>query len=227
MINTVLKYGFINRNIIFKIFIAMMNKRKSNLQVLLKAVMLISLMVLMVQVLAQKEIKQAAVSQKVPVPEKYLILKPDQLKILGFEWNPNGLFYKNTRVDRADKGVLCLYFTENIYCTSILLKKDEAIPGRTVPDRILKKQQTTGNDFYPVVVAGFNGSRTLDITASQQNPRQKLLPLQINMADLKLGERKDTLVFWFKPTTALKQSLTGIAKVEEFIQSVPPELPKK
>jgi hypothetical protein len=222
MVGTALKWGLLTGISFSKIYIAMMNKRKSNPQTLLKAVLLISLIVLMVQVFAQKEIKQAAVSQKVPVTEKYLILKPDQLKILGFEWSSNGLFYKNTRVDRPDKGVLCLYLTENIYCTSILLKKDEVIPGRTVPDRILKKQQLTGNDFYPVVVAGFNRSRTLDITTSQQNLRQKLLPLQVNMADLKLGERKDTLVFWFKPTEALKERLKGIANIEEYIQALPP-----
>lgn len=198
-----------------------MNKRKTTQKTLFTCLLSITFLALIMQVYAQKENKPASVSPNVTVPGKYLVLNPDQLKILGFESNTTGLFYKNTRVDRADKGVLCLYFTEKVYCSSILLKKNEAIPGHSAPENILKKQKLTEYDFYPVVVANLNGSRTQDFTASQKDPNQKLLPVQVNMADLKLGKRKDVLVFWFKPTEALKESLKGIANVDGYIQALP------
>ena len=206
--------------------IAMMNKRKSNPGAILKVLFFIPFIVLMVQIFAQKEIKQPGTSANKPLHGKYLQLAPEQLKLLGFEIQPSGLFYKNTRFGRPDKGILCLCFTEEINNTSIILKPGEKFTGNSGPEKILKKQVLTNHDFYPVVVAHFNGFRNQDMSAAESNPEEELLPVQINMADLKLGKRADTLVFWFKPTQSLKDLLSANASVDEYLQRCP-ESPMK
>ncbi len=203
--------------------IHMMNKRKSSPGSLLKLLVFLPLIALMVQLFAQKVSDPVKDEPLAKDHGKYLVLKPDQLKLLGLEVNQSGLFYKNFREGKPDKGMLCLYFTNEMYSTSIILKKGEKLPGHSEPVRILKNLQTTGFDFYPVVVAGFNGSRTLEIHAPSGNPEQKLLPVQVNMAELNLGKRADTLLFWFLPTESLKKILSPLVNAEDYVQLCPPD----
>jgi beta-lactamase regulating signal transducer with metallopeptidase domain len=203
--------------------IAMMTKEKSNPAGILKILFFIPLIALMVQVFAQKEIKPAGTSSKGLSQERYLELTPGQLNLLGFESNATGLFYKNIRFGRSDKGILCLYFTDDSYSGSIFLKPGEQITGNSDHNRILKKQPLTNFDFYPVVVAGRNGFRTQDMIAAEKDPEMKLLPVQVNMASVLPGKRSDTLIFWFKPTKSLEQALSPVAKINDYLQPCPPE----
>lgn len=206
--------------------IAMMNKGKSKPGAIFKALLFIPLLALMVQVFAQKEISQSPVTNPGHARSKYLELSPDQLKLLGFEINSTGLFYKNIRGGKAGKGTLCLYFTADTYSANIVLKEGEKITGNSTPVRILRKQAITGFDYYPVVVTGFDGFRTLDMSAAMTDPNQKLLPVQVNMASLNLGKRADTLIFWFMPTESLKHLLVPVANTDEYLQACPAGNPK-
>ena len=210
---------FNQRNI--KTRITMMNKRKSNPAAILKVLFFIPLIALMVQLFAQREIKQSFISSKDSLRSTYLQLAPEQFRLLGFEMNPSGLFYKNARFGRPDQGVLCLYFTEKLNNGSIILKPGEKITGNSTPERNLEKQVQTNLDFYPVVIAHFNGFRNQDMSAGETSQNEQLLPVQMNMADLKLGKRADTLVFWFKPTASLKKVLSHIANTDNYLQPCP------
>jgi len=202
--------------------IAMMNKGKFNPLALLKVLFFIPLIALMVQVFAQKEIGQVK-SVSNPDPHgKYLVLSPEQLKTLGFEMNATGLFYKN---QRADKNILCMYFTDKTYSASVRLSPGEKIKGFDAPEKILNEQATTNFDYFPMVVAGVNGDYTL-VNTLRNNLSVKLLPVELNMADLKQLHRKDTLVFWFKPTASLLKTLSTIANAESYLQICPPDARK-
>ncbi|MEI6682222.1 MAG: M56 family metallopeptidase [Bacteroidota bacterium] len=201
--------------------LTMMNKQNSRPGALLKALLFIPLIALMVQVFAQKQMTPPQSGSKDHPAAKYLELNPDQLALLGFECQPSGLYYKNIRHGSSDKGTTCLYFTAGTYSASIILHPGEQITGHSQPEKILKKQALTTHDFYPVVVAGFNGNRTLDMIGAEKDPAMKLLPVQVNMAALNLGKRADTLVFWFKPTPDLTKMLSSIAKVDDYLQSCP------
>lgn len=219
--------------------IAMMNRNRSHSAAILKALLFLPLIALMVQVFAQKVSQpgnsdystQAVNSSNSTKPApKYLILKPEQLYLLGFEYSSNGIFYKTCRMDRPDKSVLCIYFTEDNYCTSIILKKNEKLKGNSNADNILKRMPVATTDYYPVIVAGYNNSRTLEIhVPSSQDPKgllsadQKLLPIQVNVADFKLGKRSDTLLLWFKPTKSLKEVLASFANTDDYVQVCPPD----
>lgn len=207
--------------------INMMNKRRSNPLAILRIMFFIPLIALMVQVFAQKEITTSGLDEKVNSLGKYLELNTNQLKSLGFEWTRSGLFYKNKRADRKDKSTLCLYFTDSTYSASIILQKGEKISGHSVPVKFLKKLKSTNFDFYPVAVTSFGGFRTLDMTASHNNPGEELLPVQINLAELNAGNRKDTLVFWFRMTETLEKVLPPEVKATAFLQACPAEAPKK
>jgi hypothetical protein len=202
--------------------INMMNKRKSNPRAILKALLLLPLIALMIQVFAQKEQQPAAPLSKDPPHGKYVQLSTEQLKLLGFDMNPTGLFYKNQRIDKPGRQTLCLYFTHKTYSGSMVLKPGEKISGNSAKDQILKKQATTNFDFYPMVVAWINGYWTLLNIPKEDLPKE-LLPVQINMADLKTLNRTDTLVFWFNPTESLKKTLAPIVKVEDYLQVCPPD----
>ena len=138
-----------------------MNKRKSNPRAILKALLFLPLIALMVQVFAQRISSPASISPTVATPAKYLLLKPEQLKLLGFDLNSTGLFYKNQRIDKPGRQTLCLYFTNKTYSGSMILKPGEQITSHSATHQILKKQATTNFDFYPMVVAWINGMWTL------------------------------------------------------------------
>lgn len=201
----------------------MMNKTKSNLRAILKALLFLPLIALMIQAFAQKQVTQVNQAGKDQISKNYLVLKPDALKWMGFVTNPSGLYYKNTRFGLSDKGILCLYFTDKVNNASIILKPGEKFPTQSAPEKILEKQALTNHDFYPVVVAHINGFRNLDMMAAQPDPRMMLLPVQVNMADLNIGKRNDTLVFWVKPTASLKKLLAPLANTDEYLQMCPPD----
>jgi beta-lactamase regulating signal transducer with metallopeptidase domain len=202
--------------------ITMMNKRKSNPRAILKALLFLPLIALMVQVFAQKEIKPAVLTPNDHPNGKYLVLTTDQLKLLGFDVNSTGLFYKNQRIDKPGRQTLCMYFTHKTYSASMILKPGEKITGHSATDQILKKQATTNFDFYPMVVAWINGWWTL-LNIPKEDLPEDLLPVQINMADLKMLNRTDTLVFWFNPTESLRKTLAPIVRVDDYLQVCPPD----
>lgn len=207
--------------------INMMNKRKSSSLAMLRIMFFIPLIALMVQVFAQKEITASGSEGKVNTNGKYLQLNGDELKSVGFTWTHSGLFYKNIHTDGKDKRTLCLYFTDSTYSASIILNEGEKITGLSLPEKFLKKQKPTNFDFYPVAVTSFDGFRTLDMTASLNNPGEELLPVQINLADLNAGNRKDTLVFWFRFTESLKTVLPLNLNAASFLQPCPQNPPNK
>jgi beta-lactamase regulating signal transducer with metallopeptidase domain len=201
--------------------IAMMNKRRSNSLATLKAALFLPLIVLMVQAFAQKVSPPATSSQDSSGMAKYLVLKPEQLKNLGFEYNTEGLFYKNERPNQVQYKELDLIFTKKVYSSSILVKKGEKAEHFT-GDKIINKMTATTYDFFPVVVSNFRGHQTLTTAPVQKYEKKKLLPVQVNMADLKISGRSDTLVFWFLPTESLKNALSWI-KIEDYLQLCPPD----
>ena len=127
----------------------MMNKRKSNPQAIFKALLFLPLIALMIQVFAQKEAIPASASLQNQSHGKYLVLKPDQLKILGFEYNSEGLFYKNERPNQIEYKGLDLIFTKKVYSCSVRLKKGEK-PGHIPGEKIINKMTTTTFDFFPL-----------------------------------------------------------------------------
>ena len=201
--------------------IVMMNKTKSGSGAMLKLLFFIPLIAMMVAVFAQKVVKPATLPAGGHPHGKYLEIAPEQLRLLGFTKDPAGLYYKNTRFGNPDKGVLCLYFTEKTYSGCMILRPGEKIEGNSSANKILKKQPLTNLDFYPVVVAGYDRSRTQDMMAAEKKTDLKLLPVQINMGKLNLGKRADTIVVWFKPTSSLKEVLAGIANTDDYLQTCP------
>jgi beta-lactamase regulating signal transducer with metallopeptidase domain len=210
-----------NQNSI-KTRITMMNKRKSNPRAILKALLFLPLIALMVQVFAQKEIKPAGAMPNNHPNGKYLVLTLEQLKLLGFETNSTGLFYKNQRIDKPGRQTLCMYFTHKTFSASFILKPGESISGHFATDQVLKKQATTNFDFYPMVVAWINGYWTLLNTPKENLPKD-LLPVEIHMADLKTLNRTDTLVFWFNPTESLRKTLAPMVNTDDYLQVCPPD----
>jgi len=101
--------------------IAMMNKRRSNSLAILKAALFLPLIALMIQAFAQKSATTAQTFPTHPTGGKYLRLPVDQLKLLGFEMNSTGLFYKNQRVDKPGKPTLCMFFTHKVFSGSMIL----------------------------------------------------------------------------------------------------------
>jgi beta-lactamase regulating signal transducer with metallopeptidase domain len=203
--------------------ISMMNKTKSNPRAILKALLFLPLIALMIQAFAQKEIKTTVAPLNGTAAKKYLVLPTDQLKLLGFEFNNTGLYFKNKRPGTPEHNVLCLYFTDHTYSASISLKPGEKLKGKSAPEKFLMNAQLTNYDFAPLIVSSYGDHRTIVLGGMNQFDDEKLLPIQVNMAELNINKRSDTLVFWFRPTDALKQILSPIARVEEYIQPCPPD----
>ena len=202
--------------------ITMMNKRKSNPRAILKALLFLPLIALMIQVFAQKASSPASISPTGATPAKYLVLKPEQLKILGFEYNSEGLFYKNERPNQIEYKGLDLIFTKKVYSCSVRLRKGEK-PGHIPGEKIINKMAATTYDFFPLVVSNFRGQQTIVTVPMQKYEKEKLLPVQVNMAELQISGRTDTLLFWFQPTESLKQALLPIAKIDDYLQPCPPD----
>ena len=200
----------------------MMNKDKSVLKMIIRILFIIPLIAMMTQIFAQKQVAMTAVPVRDQTKKNYFRLNPDALKWIGLVSNQSGLFYKNTRFGLSDKGILCLYFTDKVNNASIILKPGEKFPTHSGPEKTLEKQTLTNHDFYPVVVGHVSGFRNQDMMAAEQDPRMMLLPIQVNMADLNIGKRNDTLVFWFKPTASLKKLLSPVGNTDKYLQPCPP-----
>jgi hypothetical protein len=201
--------------------ITMMNKRKSNPRAILKALLFLPLIALMVHVFAQKEIKPTGVASLNQPQGKYLVLKPEQLKTLGFEFNSDGLFYKNERPNQVEYKSLVMTFTKKVYSCSVRIRKGEN-PGHFPGEKIINKMTATTFDFFPLAVSNFKGQKTIGTVPLQKYEKEKLLPVQVNMADLHIIGRSDTLLFWFQPTESLKQILLTV-KLEDYLQTCPPD----
>jgi hypothetical protein len=203
--------------------ITMMNKTISSPFAILKSLLFLPLIGLMLTVFAQKELIPAKPAVQNQSGKKYLVLPVDQLKLLGLEVNSTGLFYKNRRPGNPEYSTVCLYFTDKTYSASIILRPGEKINGRSAPEKILKNQATTNYDFSPMVVAWIRGNWTLGLSPAEEVAGKSLLPVQINMAELKMLKRTDTLVFWFRPTESLKQALSPLARMDDYLQPCPPD----
>jgi hypothetical protein len=174
-----------------------------------------------VQVSAQKEIISTSAFKETSKKGKFPELNTDQLKALWFVWNTSGLYYKNQRADTKDKSISCLYFNDNTYSASIILRNGEKAGKRSSGEKFLRKQKLTNFDFYPVAVTDYKGFRTLDMTSSLKEPGMNLLPVQINMGELNIANRTDTLVFWFKSSQTLKKILLPEFRIESYLQPCP------
>ena len=201
--------------------IAMMNKERSGKMSILKLLFFLPLIALMVQVFAQNGILPSGPAPKAKQAAGYLELTPSQLEMIGFNWNREGLFYKNRLISRSEKSILCMYFTDEMYSASVMLQNGD-VKGHDIP-KVLKNQAVTELDFYPTLVASYKGYWTIALGDSKKITNQKLLPVQVSMGSLNAGSRKDTLIFWFSPTPALKQLLSPSVNIEDFIQPCPPD----
>ncbi|HSN49759.1 MAG TPA: hypothetical protein VLR52_00910, partial [Bacteroidales bacterium] len=186
----------------------------------LKALLFLPLIALMVQVFAQVSTPAAPVVSGV-APSKYLVLNPEQLKLLGFEFNSEGLFYKNVRPNQVEYQCLDMIFMEKVYSSSIVVRKGEKT-GHFPGEKVIKKMKETTFDFFPVVVSDLEEHQTLVTAPLRKYEKEKLLPVQVNMADLEINGRSDTLIFWFLPTESLKQVLSTI-QIDDYLQICPPD----
>jgi hypothetical protein len=59
----------------------------------------------------------------------------------------------------------------------------------------------------------------------QKHEKEKLLPVEVHMADLQIIGRSDTVVFWFNPTESLMKILAPIFKIDDYLQICPPYTP--
>ena len=199
--------------------IKMMNREKSGYVAILKTLVFIPLIALLVMAFAPRENIISNVSMK-KVHGKYLELNSKQLQLLGFDWNSEGLFYKNRR---PNKRTLLMYFTDSVYSASIILEKGEKLQGHGIPDKILRNQSLGTFDFKPLIVANVRGSRTLVLGGLHQYDNKKLLPIQVNLGSLAGVHRTDTLVFWFTPSESLAQVLSPFVRIENYLQYCPPD----
>lgn len=151
-----------------------------------------------------------------------LYLNQAQLNSLGIVVSEKGVFYKNTnpnwKNDNEKYCTLAFYLTNDNYVTTLHLEETDTLTVKTEIDSLLKIQNTTINDFYPLLIGDTQGRMSLnqDLPADM-----KLLPVAICMADTKLPNRTDTVLVWFKPTETLKKILIDSVDIEKHLQIKP------
>lgn len=152
---------------------------------------------------------------------KYLDLPIWQLKLIGIDCSTKGVFYKNQNPDWKKENnryqLLCFYLTDETYCSNLNYHDGEKIKAGNKAEKILEAMPVTTNAFNPVMITNLNGDRTWDAFSVYNDPGMKLLPVRINMEDLQMNKRKDMMVFWFKPTEALKKALAEYVDIDPFL----------
>ena len=193
-----------------------MKKQPSTQWAYLKVMLLIPLVAILLQGFSQTGHKSG-----------YLKLTTEQLKLIGIECNPEGVFYKNHNPDwQKEKNryaILAFLLTDDVYCSNINLQENEKISGMGSAGKYLMKLPETNHTFNPCMVTSFAGSRTWDAYTVLGDSTMKLLPVQLNMADYGMKSRKDTILFWFVPTESLKTILAPVADINDYLVTPPPQ----
>ena len=204
--------------------INMMNKRRSAGWAYIKVLLFIPLVLFMLQLFARPEMINSIRAKVNKSNSRYLSLGRDQLGLLGIQCSSEGVFYKNRNPNKVQDhnrySILCFFSTEDVYCCNINLDSPgEKISGSGAAYRMIRKMPLSSNDFYPLLITSFSGHPTWDSYTVHHDSTLKLLPVQIKMADLGMTSRNDTMVFWFKPTPSLKETLSGIANIDLYLKA--------
>lgn len=151
----------------------------------------------------------------------YLFLKSNQLNALGIHILKEGVFYKNYNTnwkqDNSLKSCLSFYSTEDIYLNTRTYNKSEKIDVRNKYDKILNKLETSNNDFYPLLIGNMDGRYSLDNGTLPED--MNLFPIAIDLSEINLPGRSDTLLMWFKPSEALKNALPEGVNMDDYLSS--------
>jgi len=153
--------------------------------------------------------------------DNYLYLNAEQLKPLGIELSENGLFYKNYNPNWEKDGKRSCYW---FYSTGEGCWIGSQIGGFCLNDypegyelnafdSLFLNMKTTENDFYPLFAGNTEGKYNF----SSEKQEKALLPIAICMAETKIPNRTDTLLFWFKVTDNLKKALPKGTVIEKYL----------
>lgn len=151
-----------------------------------------------------------------------LFLNTSELSLLGIHVTKHGVFYKNLnpnwKQDNEKYATLAFYLGDDNYLSTFHLKETDSLFVKSMSDSLLKTQNTTHNDFYPLLIGNIDGHQSLN---SDLPLDMKLLPVAICMTDTRLPNRNDTVVVWFKPTETLNKILNPDFKMEDYLQTRP------
>ena len=203
--------------------ISMLNRKKSGRWSCLKVMFLIPFLVILLQVFARPELAGRLQNRRNAVNSPYLVLDREHLAMLGIQSDEQGVYYKNMdprwKEDHKRYSVLCFFLTEDVYCCNINLNADgEKISGSGHPYSFLRKMPAGNNDFYPLLITSLTVYPTWDAYSVFNDSTIKLLPVQLDMAAMGLRARADTMVFWFKPTQTLRETLAGITNIDRYLR---------
>ena len=156
----------------------------------------------------------------------YLFLNADQLIPLGIELNEKGLFYKNENPDwnQDNEKYACLafYCTNDNYVSTKQFNITDAFTTTNGIDSLLEGMEFTKNDFYPLLIGDKKGIQSLDNETLQAD--MKLLPIAINMSQINLSNRKDTIIVWLRPTPSLKRALPSTINMDDYLRTIPEKI---
>lgn len=158
-----------------------------------------------------------------PTKPEFLFLNSNQLKPLGIVLNEKGVFYKNFnpnwKQDKLPNSCLSFYCCSDNYLTTFHYKETDKLEANNKNEKLLSSLETSGNDFYPLLIGNPKGILSLDDETLAKDI--KLFPIAICMSETKLRSRKDTVIVWFKPTEALQKALPGNVKIADYLKVRP------
>ena len=155
--------------------------------------------------------------------QDYLYLNADQLEPLGIELNEKGLFYKNENPewnqDNEKYACLAFYCTNDNYVSTKQFNITDTFTMANGIDSLLVGMEFTKNDFYPLLIGDKKGIQNFDNETLEAGT--KLLPVAINMSQINLSNRKDTIVVWLRPTPSLKKALPSTINMDDYLRTIP------
>jgi len=155
--------------------------------------------------------------------QDYLYLNADQLEPLGIELNEKGLFYKNENPewnqDNEKYACLAFYCTNDNYVSTKQFNITDTFTMANGIDSLLVGMEFTKNDFYPLLIGDKKGIQSFDNETLEAGT--KLLPVAINMSQINLSNRKDTIVVWLRPTPSLKKALPSTINMDDYLRTIP------
>ena len=154
--------------------------------------------------------------------QDYLYLNADQLEPLGIELNEKGLFYKNENPewnqDNEKYACLAFYCTNDNYVSTKQFNITDTFTMANGIDSLLVGMEFTKNDFYPLLIGDKKGIQSFDNETLEAGT--KLLPVAINMSQINLSNRKDTIVVWLRPTPSLKKALPSTINMDDYLRTI-------
>jgi len=158
--------------------------------------------------------------------QDYLYLNADQLEPLGIELNEKGLFYKNENPewnqDNEKYACLAFYCTNDNYVSTKQFNITDTFTMANGIDSLLVGMEFTKNDFYPLLIGDKKGIQSFDNETLEAGT--KLLPVAINMSQINLSNRKDTIVVWLRPTPSLKKALPSTINMDDYLRTIPEKI---